>query len=118
MDKKFKKELRKKTKEETQAEFFFLLDTLKITRPVPEYIFHNIRKWRIDFAWPEEKIALEIEGGIFVGGRHSRGAGMQADFTKYNEAALLGWRIFKCVPKDLCKTATIQLLRKSIISNQ
>lgn len=97
--------------------FFSLLDSVNIRRPIPEYVFHPTRKWRFDYAFLEEKVALEIEGGIYIGGRHSRGAGMQGDFEKYNEASLLGWRIIKCVPKDLCKTNTIQMLRKLIITN-
>lgn len=96
--------------------FFSVLDSVKITRPTPEFMFHPTRKWRMDYAWPDQKVCLEVEGGAFIGGRHTSGAGFIGDMEKYNEAALLGWRIFKCVPKDLCKTATIQLLRKTIIS--
>jgi hypothetical protein len=26
-----------------------------------EYLFHPERKWRIDYCWPEQKLAVEIE---------------------------------------------------------
>ena len=56
------------------------------------------RKWRFDYAWPAKKIAVEVEGGVFTNGRHSRGAGMAADMEKYNTATLMGWRVFRyCV---------------------
>jgi len=101
--------------EHLRKAFFSVLDTFRIQRPIPEYRFHPIRQWRFDFAWPQKKIALEIEGGIFIGGRHSRGAGMQKDMEKYNQAALHGWRIIRVQPNNLCKSTTIQLIN-SILS--
>lgn len=53
------------------------------------------RKFRSDFAWPEQKILAEIEGGHWNGGRHSRGQGFEQDCVKYNIAALLGYRVFR-----------------------
>jgi len=49
--------------------------------------------WRFDFAWPERRIALEIQGAVWTGGKHARGAGMVKDYEKANAAALLGWRL-------------------------
>lgn len=69
--------------------------------PTPEYRFHPERKWRLDYAWPERRVAVEIEGGIFVAGRHSRGAGMLSDMAKYNAATLLGWRLLRYSPAQL-----------------
>lgn len=62
---------------------------------VAEHRFHPVRRWRFDFAWPEKKIALEIEGGAFIGGRHTRGAGYENDIEKYNEATLAGWTVLR-----------------------
>lgn len=70
-------------------------------RPAEEYQFHPTRKWRFDYAWPNIKLALEVEGGIFIEGRHTRGAGMLEDMRKYSAAALLGWRIIYYTPSDL-----------------
>lgn len=63
--------------------------------PEPEYRFHDMRKWRFDFAWPAQRVAVEIEGGIWSKGRHVRGAGFIADCEKYNEAARLGWYVLR-----------------------
>jgi very-short-patch-repair endonuclease len=64
-------------------------------KPETEYRFHPPRRWRFDFAFPDQKIAIECEGGIYSGGRHVRGAGFQADVVKYNQAALDGWTLLR-----------------------
>jgi len=63
--------------------------------PEREYRFHPTRRWRLDFAWPEHKTAVECEGGLYVRGRHVRGSGYEDDCEKYNEATALGWRVFR-----------------------
>ena len=57
--------------------------------------FDASRRWRFDRAWLNCKLAVEIEGGTWVKGRHSRGAGMRADAEKYNAATLQGWRVLR-----------------------
>lgn len=67
----------------------------KLTDWQREYRFAPPRRWRFDFAHVEMRIAVEIEGGIWVNGRHSRGKGMQADMDKYNTATVMGWRVLR-----------------------
>jgi hypothetical protein len=69
--------------------------------PVTELLFHPKRKWRFDYAWEEQMIALEIHGGIHSGGRHTRGRGFVEDRTKMNEAALLGWTVIEATPEHI-----------------
>jgi very-short-patch-repair endonuclease len=66
-----------------------------VPEPVREHRFHDSRRWRFDFAWPEHRLAVEVEGGTYVGGRHTRPAGFAADCAKYNTAAALGWRVLR-----------------------
>lgn len=81
---------------------------------VKEHKFHPKRKWRFDYAIPEHKIALEVEGGVWTGGRHIRAQGFLGDMEKYNTATLMGWRVFRTTPDDLYKMATINLLRQAL----
>ena len=67
----------------------------KLPAPKREYRFDNARRWRFDFAWPEQMIAVEIEGGTWIQGRHNRGSSIEKDFEKYNAAAMQGWRVFR-----------------------
>lgn len=60
-----------------------------------EHRFHPTRRWRFDFSWPEKRVAVEIEGGHWTGGRHVRGAGFEADCEKYLEAIVMGWRVLR-----------------------
>lgn len=62
---------------------------------VTEHRFHPTRRWRFDLAWPEYKVAAEVEGGTFVAGRHNRGRGFEADCEKYSEAAIAGWLVVR-----------------------
>ena len=63
--------------------------------PVYEHRFHETRRWRFDWAWPERRIAVEIDGAVWVQGRHTRGSGYVADMEKLNAAAEAGWRVFR-----------------------
>src|SRR5215472_13591861 len=66
-----------------------------------EFKFHPSRRWKFDFAIPSKSLAIEIEGGIWSRGRHSRGAGYQSDLDKYNEAAVLGWTVLRFSVADV-----------------
>lgn len=81
---------------------------------VKEYRFHPTRKWRFDYALPAFMIALEVEGGVWTGGRHTSAKGFLGDIEKYNKAALMGWRLFRVTPSELYKTATLNMLRVAI----
>lgn len=60
-----------------------------------EYKFLEYRRFRFDFAWPVHMIAVEIEGGTYTSGRHTRGAGFEKDCVKYNFAAREGWKVYR-----------------------
>lgn len=60
-----------------------------------EYKFHPDRKWRADFFISGTNILIEVEGGIWSGGRHTRGKGFIADMEKYNAAAVMGFKVLR-----------------------
>lgn len=76
-----------------------------------EFRFHPVRKWRADFAHLPSRTLIEIEGGIYVNGRHNRGAGFAADLEKYLEASLDGWRVVRLGPEELTIDHLERLIR-------
>jgi very-short-patch-repair endonuclease len=64
-------------------------------------------KHRIDFAQVGTKVAIEIEGGIWTQGRHTRGEGFEADCLKYNRLTMEGWAVIRLTSSMLdCKTVS------------
>lgn len=107
----------RKAKTDTQATKFRLLCKHHgLPFPAREVRFHPTRKWRFDWAWEDEKIALEVDGGAFIpgGGRHNRGAGFIEDNKKLSAAAALGWRVIRVTPSTLCTDTTIRLVREAM----
>lgn len=66
-----------------------------LPEPQREYRFAVGRKFAFDFCWVEQKVAVEIEGGIWIQGRHNRASSIEADFRKYNLAAQLGFKVLR-----------------------
>lgn len=99
-----------------------------IPEPFFEYKFSPARKWRFDMAWPRifypniiirgygemPSLAIEVQGGIWTRGRHTRGAAMLKEWEKLNEAAALGWRILYVQPNELCRSETAKLIKRAL----
>jgi hypothetical protein len=82
-----------------ESAFITFYRRLEIPDPLAEYHFSGSRAWRFDFAWPDLKLAVEIEGVFYKGAgrksRHTTGAGYSDDCEKYNAAALDGWKVLR-----------------------
>lgn len=94
-----------------------LLNQIRLARlpePVREYRFHPTRQWRLDFAWPVHKVACEVEGGVYSGGRHVRGVGFEEDCVKYNELAALGWALIRVTPTHIREELAVPWLTRMI----
>jgi very-short-patch-repair endonuclease len=80
---------------------------------VAEFEFSAKRKWRFDFAWPEQKVALEIQGGVHSSGRHTSGTGYHKDMEKLNRAQLAGWIVLLVTPKYAVSLGTTAMLQEA-----
>lgn len=91
--------------------------------PETEYRFHKTRKWRFDFAWPLARVALEKEGGIYMGagrrcnccqqplgGAHRSTSGILRDIEKYNAAQSLAWHVLRQAPDRILILPSLRLL--------
>jgi very-short-patch-repair endonuclease len=79
-----------------------------------EYRFAPPRRWRFDYALVEQRVAIEVEGGVWTRGRHTRGSGFVKDMEKYSEAAALGWLLIRTTPDNLISQTTLDLIRRAI----
>lgn len=76
-----------------------------------EHLFHPKRRWRFDFAFPDVKLAVEIEGGVWMKkSRHTSPRGFMGDIEKYNEATNLGWRLLRFTPEQVKKGMAINAI--------
>ncbi len=106
---------------ELELKLSFQLRAAKLSA-VPEYRFHETRKWRFDFAFPEQRLAVEVEGVRFVGrgkdtkleGRHVTPTGFEGDAEKYNEAAILGWRVLRMTRKMIKDGRALQYIERAL----
>jgi very-short-patch-repair endonuclease len=83
-----------------------------------EYRFHPTRKWRFDVAFLSEKVAVEIEGGVWQYGRHNRASGFLKDLEKYNEAAMLGWRVIRTPWEWLEDGSIVPVIIEALLCNR
>ena len=81
---------------------------------VAEHRFHPTRLWRFDYAIPSHRIAIEIDGGVWIEGRHNRPKGYIADLDKFNNAAALGWRVLKFTPQQQFTMKALRLIQATV----
>jgi hypothetical protein len=93
-----------------------------------EYRFAPPRKWRADFAvvlfrHPSEPsyaapdqvdLLIEVDGGAFIAGRHSRGTGVEKDAEKQSAAAILGYRVIRCTPRQVENGLALSWIRQAL----
>lgn len=79
-----------------------------------EHRFHPTRRWRFDAAIPEMMLGIEIDGAVWTGGRHTRGAGFLRDQEKFREAAILGWRVLRFSTADITNGRLAEDIERAI----
>ena len=89
---------------------------VRLPEPVREHRFHPTRLWRFDFAWTAARVALEVEGGTFSGGRHTRGVGYEGDARKYSEAAIAGWCVVRATAAMVHSGEALTLVERALRS--
>ena len=84
--------------------------------PLPEqqFRFCPTRRWRADFAYPDAKVLIEVDGGTWTGGRHVRGKGFEADCEKTSTAAALGFRVIRVTRGMIESGQAVDLIRQAL----
>jgi very-short-patch-repair endonuclease len=97
--------------EETLADSLRLL---KVPQPQRQYLFCPHRRWRVDFAWPVQKLAVEVEGGSWVGGAHVRPRRFEQDCRKYNQLALCGYRLLRFTGSQIKSGEALTVIEQAL----
>lgn len=96
-----------------ERDFYLACQAEKLPEPETQYQFDPERKWRADFAWPLQRVLVEIHGGEWARGRHTRGSGFNKDCEKQNAAVVAGWKCLvftgSMVTSDPCACARLVL---------
>lgn len=80
-----------------------------------EYRFAPPRRWRADLAFLEPiRLLVEVNGGGWIAGRHSREPGMSNDAQKQNTAQLLGWTVLVFTPSMIDSGEAVETIRKAL----
>ena len=100
----------------THQQTLFLAACLawKLPAPEPEYKFMPTRRWRLDFAWIDFDLGLEIQGGLFIKGRHTRGAALKKEYEKLNALCCLGWRVLYVLPEQVESGEAFALVKEAL----
>lgn len=85
--------------------------------PIFEHVHVPGRRFRLDLAWPQYRVGIEVQGGIWLKAAHSTGTGIKRDMEKRNLGIVNGWRVLECEPKDLCTVELADMVRKVIARN-
>ena len=92
----------------------WMLKASKIEGWVREFKYLPLRRCRADFAFPGQNLLVEIEGGVYTKGRHTRGKGFTHDCVKYNEALLLGWRVLRVTPEHVNNGMALDWIERAL----
>lgn len=92
----------------------FQVKAAKLPIPEREFRFHATRRWRSDFGWPLHMLLVEVEGGTWTGGRHTRGRGFADDCIKYNTAAIEGWKVLRFTSDQIKNGSALVMIETAI----
>nr|WP_216076880.1 endonuclease domain-containing protein [Acinetobacter defluvii] len=79
-----------------------------------EFKFNPERKWRADFYIVGSNMLIEVEGGIWSNGRHTRAQGYLGDMEKYNSAQVLGYSVYRYSTEQVKSGKAIDEIRRLI----
>lgn len=98
-----------------KAELLRQIREAGLPEPEAEFKFHPERKWRFDFAFVEQKVAVEYDGGIISHlPSHSSVAGIHRDIEKGAEAQLAGWVFLRVTPQLVANGTALRYVKKAL----
>jgi very-short-patch-repair endonuclease len=98
-----------------EVQLAFQIRAIGLPAPVREFRFAKPRRWRADFAYPEQMLLIEVEGGVYTRGRHLRVNGYENDLEKYNTATLLGYRVLRFSSGQVSSGEAVAMIERALV---
>lgn len=86
----------------------------KLPEPVRQYYYARPRKLRADFAWPELRLLVEVQGGVWNRKAHGSITGILADIDRLNAATMGGWRLLRVTPEMVKFGPALALIERAL----
>lgn len=75
----------------------------------PEFVFHPVRKWRLDVAYPDRKLAVEVDGAVHrIKGMFFR------DIDKHQALFFEGWRLLRVTTAQVRNGEAVRLVERAL----
>lgn len=107
-------EHRRAEREQLENVLVFQFQARKVRGWKREVRFHSQRMFRFDFAFCEEKLAIEIQGGTHSGGKHTRGGGYEQDCIKTQLAILDGWTVLPFTGSQVVRGEAVDVIERAL----
>ena len=78
------------------------------------HVYSKPRNYRCDFAWPGQRVVVEVEGGVWTQGRHTRGSGFIKDMEKYNALTEAGWSVYRVSQREITSGKALRIIERAL----
>jgi len=103
------------SKSDLELEFLAQVRLAGLPEPEREYPAITGRKFRFDFAWVEQKVLVEIQGGIYqYAPSHTSASGIRRDAEKMNLAVSQGWKVYHFTPDMVRDGKALQMIEQEV----
>ena len=92
-----------------EDELAFQIRATRMPKPERQYRYAPPRKFAADFAWPAQRLLVEVQGGIWTRQAHGSIKGVLADIDRLNAATLAGWRLLRFTP-EMVKSGAARMM--------
>lgn len=99
------------TSSQLETTLLYLIRANGLPEPEREYRFAPPRRWRADFAYPSQRLLIEVEGGMWTKSRHRTGTGYEQDCRKYNKCVIDGWRLLRFTRSMIEKGEAVEAIK-------
>lgn len=102
------------TPSDVESTLLYQLRLAGLPIPVSEYRAVPGRRYRFDFAWPDHRLLVEVQGGIWTVSGHSTGKGITRDVEKLAAATIAGWRVLQVTSDHVRNGVALRWIQQAI----